>query len=62
VRGQVQFAYDPARPLLEGITYVRACVRVFDCDRLRFEVPAGKSVAIVGHTGSGDAVVFAVID
>ena len=34
----VSFAYDPARPIL------------FDVD---FEIPAGKTVAVVGHSGSG---------
>ncbi|GAB3362243.1 MULTISPECIES: ABCB family ABC transporter ATP-binding protein/permease [Giesbergeria] len=34
----VHFAYDPARPILKGIS---------------FEVPAGKTVAVVGPSGSG---------
>ena len=34
----VQFAYDPARPILKGIS---------------FEIPAGKTVAAVGPSGSG---------
>jgi len=34
----VQFAYDPARPILKGIS---------------FEIPAGKTVAVVGPSGSG---------
>ena len=34
----VHFAYDPARPILKGIT---------------FEVPAGKTVAVVGPSGAG---------
>lgn len=34
----VQFAYDPARPILKGIS---------------FEVPAGKTVAVVGPSGAG---------
>ncbi|MFQ6184530.1 ABCB family ABC transporter ATP-binding protein/permease [Sinorhizobium meliloti] len=34
----VQFAYDPARPILKGIT---------------FDVPAGKTVAVVGPSGAG---------
>ena len=34
----VHFAYDPARPILKGIS---------------FEVPAGKTVAIVGPSGAG---------
>ncbi len=35
---QVQFAYDPARPILHDIS---------------FEIPAGKTVAVVGPSGSG---------
>ncbi len=34
----VQFAYDPARPILKGIS---------------FEVPAGRTVAVVGPSGAG---------
>lgn len=34
----VQFAYDPVRPILKGIS---------------FEVPAGKTVAVVGPSGAG---------
>lgn len=34
----VHFAYDPARPILKGIT---------------FDVPAGKTVAVVGPSGAG---------
>ena len=34
----VQFAYDPARPILKGLS---------------FEVPAGKTVAVVGASGAG---------
>ncbi|MDE2629217.1 MAG: ABC transporter ATP-binding protein/permease, partial [Burkholderiales bacterium] len=34
----VRFAYDPARPILHGIS---------------FEIPAGKKVAVVGPSGSG---------
>ncbi|GAA3078177.1 ABC transporter ATP-binding protein/permease [Rhizobium viscosum] len=34
----VHFAYDPARPILKGIS---------------FEVPAGKTVAVVGPSGAG---------
>ncbi|MFW9616152.1 ABCB family ABC transporter ATP-binding protein/permease [Aquabacterium sp.] len=35
---QVQFAYDPARPILHGVS---------------FEIPAGQTVAVVGPSGSG---------
>ena len=34
----VEFAYDPARPILKGIS---------------FDIPAGKTVAVVGPSGSG---------
>jgi ABC-type multidrug transport system fused ATPase/permease subunit len=34
----VHFAYDPARPILHDIS---------------FEIPAGKTVAVVGPSGSG---------
>jgi ATP-binding cassette, subfamily B, heavy metal transporter len=34
----VQFAYDPVRPILHGVS---------------FEIPAGKKVAVVGPSGSG---------
>jgi ATP-binding cassette, subfamily B, heavy metal transporter len=34
----VRFAYDPARPILHGVS---------------FEIPAGKKVAVVGPSGSG---------
>ncbi|MEN9468219.1 MAG: hypothetical protein RL081_2220, partial [Pseudomonadota bacterium] len=34
----VVFAYDPARTILHGIS---------------FEIPAGKTVAVVGPSGSG---------
>jgi ATP-binding cassette, subfamily B, heavy metal transporter len=34
----VEFAYDPARPILRGIS---------------FEIPAGKTVAVVGPSGAG---------
>jgi ATP-binding cassette subfamily B protein len=35
---QVEFAYDPARPILQGVS---------------FEIPAGQTVAVVGPSGSG---------
>ncbi|TNB46561.1 ABC transporter ATP-binding protein/permease [Martelella lutilitoris] len=38
----VHFAYDPARPILKGVS---------------FEVPAGKTVAIVGPTGAGKSTI-----
>ncbi|MBP0577666.1 ATP-binding cassette domain-containing protein, partial [Campylobacter jejuni] len=34
----VHFAYDPARPILHGVS---------------FEIPAGRKVAVVGPSGSG---------
>ncbi|TCT31447.1 ABCB family ABC transporter ATP-binding protein/permease [Martelella mediterranea] len=38
----VHFAYDPSRPILKGVS---------------FEVPAGKTVAIVGPTGAGKSTI-----
>ncbi|WP_370207087.1 ABCB family ABC transporter ATP-binding protein/permease [Pararhodobacter marinus] len=38
----VRFAYDPARPILKGIT---------------LDVPAGQTLALVGHSGSGKSTI-----
>jgi ATP-binding cassette subfamily B protein len=42
----VRFSYEPARPILKGLT---------------FEVPAGKTVAIVGPSGAGKSTVSRLI-
>jgi ATP-binding cassette subfamily B protein len=42
----VRFAYEPARPILKGLT---------------FEVPAGRTVAIVGPSGAGKSTISRLI-
>ena len=39
---EVHFAYDPARPILKGIS---------------FQVPAGKTIAVVGPSGAGKSTI-----
>jgi ATP-binding cassette subfamily B protein len=42
----VHFAYDPARPILQGLS---------------FEVPAGKTVAVVGASGAGKSTLARLV-
>src|SRR5690606_4854428 len=44
--GDVHFAYDPARPVLKGMS---------------FTIPAGKTVAIVGPSGAGKPTISRLI-
>ena len=43
---RVDFAYDPARPILSNVS---------------FEIPAGKTVAAVGHSGAGKSTLARLI-
>ena len=42
----VDFAYDPARPILSNVS---------------FDIPAGKTVAVVGHSGAGKSTLARLI-
>jgi ATP-binding cassette subfamily B protein len=42
----VSFGYDPARPVLDGID---------------LDVPAGKTIALIGHTGSGKTTLASLV-